>query len=384
MHRGGRRRVRDRGLPAAARLRRAARAAGAPPRGRGLLDRHHEPRPAVRPRVRAGRLPRPDARRRRAAGDRGRRPERASRARPGTTSWSPIPFWANTQLLWYRKSVAEAAGLDMTQPVTWDQLIAGGPGPGQAPQRPGHPRRVADGVAQRARSSPPAAHHRGERRRPRRTSSSASTPTRPQRAAEVMRDVADVRRSAGRLLDRRARTPTPPSSRATDAGFMVNWPFVWAAGARRRRGRHAGAVGARRLRLDALPAGRRGHAVRAALGGINLGVGGVQPARGLRLRGHRVHHQRREPGVLLRSPTATRRRPPRSTTTRRCRRPSRWRRPSGSPWSSAAPRPQTPYYSEVSGGLQREYHPPALGRSRADRPGGRRPDHAVLRGDQLL
>ena len=34
-----------------------------------------------------------------------------------------VPFWANTQLLWYRKSVAEAAGLDMTKPVTWDQLI---------------------------------------------------------------------------------------------------------------------------------------------------------------------------------------------------------------------------------------------------------------------
>ncbi|NNV09719.1 extracellular solute-binding protein, partial [Geobacillus sp. MMMUD3] len=33
------------------------------------------------------------------------------------------PFWANTQLLWYRKSVAEAAGLDMSQPVTWDQII---------------------------------------------------------------------------------------------------------------------------------------------------------------------------------------------------------------------------------------------------------------------
>ena len=33
------------------------------------------------------------------------------------------PLWANTQVLWYRKSVAEAAGLDMTQPVTWDQII---------------------------------------------------------------------------------------------------------------------------------------------------------------------------------------------------------------------------------------------------------------------
>lgn len=34
-----------------------------------------------------------------------------------------VPFWANTQLLWYRESVAEAAGLDMSRPVTWQQLI---------------------------------------------------------------------------------------------------------------------------------------------------------------------------------------------------------------------------------------------------------------------
>ena len=33
------------------------------------------------------------------------------------------PLWANTQILWYRKSMAEAAGLDMTKPVTWDQII---------------------------------------------------------------------------------------------------------------------------------------------------------------------------------------------------------------------------------------------------------------------
>lgn len=33
------------------------------------------------------------------------------------------PMWANTQVLWYRKSVAKKAGLDMSKPVTWDQLI---------------------------------------------------------------------------------------------------------------------------------------------------------------------------------------------------------------------------------------------------------------------
>jgi multiple sugar transport system substrate-binding protein len=49
----------------------------------------------------------------------------------------------------------------------------------------------------------------------------------------------------------------------------------------------------------------------------------------------------------------------------------------------AAPRPQTPYYSEVSGGLQREYHPPS---SVTDETAQRAQDliSAVLRGEQLL
>ncbi|WP_457207719.1 extracellular solute-binding protein, partial [Nocardioides sp. P5_C9_2] len=33
------------------------------------------------------------------------------------------PFWSNTQVLWYRKSFVDKAGIDMGQPVTWDQII---------------------------------------------------------------------------------------------------------------------------------------------------------------------------------------------------------------------------------------------------------------------
>ncbi|HAS31019.1 MAG TPA: ABC transporter substrate-binding protein, partial [Microbacterium sp.] len=44
-----------------------------------------------------------------------------------SASWNDelvtVPFWANTQLLWYRESVVEEAGLDMSEPVTWDQII---------------------------------------------------------------------------------------------------------------------------------------------------------------------------------------------------------------------------------------------------------------------
>lgn len=34
-----------------------------------------------------------------------------------------VPFWANTQILWYRESVADEAGLDMSEPVTWEEII---------------------------------------------------------------------------------------------------------------------------------------------------------------------------------------------------------------------------------------------------------------------
>lgn len=42
-----------------------------------------------------------------------------------------FPQWANTQVLWYRKSLAKKAGLDMSGPVTWSQVIkAAGKGGG--------------------------------------------------------------------------------------------------------------------------------------------------------------------------------------------------------------------------------------------------------------
>lgn len=34
-----------------------------------------------------------------------------------------IPQWSNTQVMWYSKSLAAKAGLDMSQPVTWEQVI---------------------------------------------------------------------------------------------------------------------------------------------------------------------------------------------------------------------------------------------------------------------
>ena len=36
-----------------------------------------------------------------------------------------VPWWFDPQLLWFRGTVAERAGLDMTKPVLWDDLIEG-------------------------------------------------------------------------------------------------------------------------------------------------------------------------------------------------------------------------------------------------------------------
>jgi multiple sugar transport system substrate-binding protein len=33
------------------------------------------------------------------------------------------PFWSNTQVLWYRKSFVDKIGMDMNEPVTWQQIV---------------------------------------------------------------------------------------------------------------------------------------------------------------------------------------------------------------------------------------------------------------------
>lgn len=47
----------------------------------------------------------------------------ASQAATWDGKLAVAPFWSNVQVLWYRKSFAKKAGLDMTKPVTWDQII---------------------------------------------------------------------------------------------------------------------------------------------------------------------------------------------------------------------------------------------------------------------
>jgi len=138
------------------------------------------------------------------------------------------PFWANTQLLWYRTSVAEAAGLDMTQPVTWDQLIT-------AAQE----QDTSIGVqGQRAESmtvwvNAMIASAGGEVIE----NPDAKGPDiqlglesdAGQAAAKVMEDITAAG-VGGAGIDNRDEAATANMFQQGDAGFMVNWPFVYAQG----------------------------------------------------------------------------------------------------------------------------------------------------------
>ena len=140
-----------------------------------------------------------------------------------------VPFWANTQLLWYRKSVAKAAGLDMTKPVTWDQLIKAARGAEEDDRRPGQPLRGLRGVDQRPhrrRRRPDLSRTRGHRR----PAQARPGDARRQGRREVIQQVGPDRCRR----DRRSRPTTETEalylfSSSASSGFMVNWPYTWAA-----------------------------------------------------------------------------------------------------------------------------------------------------------
>jgi ABC-type glycerol-3-phosphate transport system substrate-binding protein len=291
-----------------------------------------------------------------------------------------VPFWANTQLLWYRKSVAEAAGLDMSQPVTWDQIV-------QAAQ---DQQKLVSAQGIRAESltvwlnalieSAGGSIIEKNSTNPEEIQLGLTTPA-ANRAAEVMGAVASSG-VVGPAFSTASEDTSATEFESADGGFMVNWPFVYS--------RALSAVEAGTLdpsvpedygwalypRVDA------DQPSAPPFGGIDLGVSAVS-------RNVELAYQATE------CITSDENQAYYMTT-------------NGNPASSAAVyddpevlevfpmaptileslqaaanRPQTPYYSEVSGAIQREFHPPS---SVTPETGDRAQAliEAVLSGDQLL
>jgi multiple sugar transport system substrate-binding protein len=292
-----------------------------------------------------------------------------------------VPFWANTQLLWYRESVAEAAGLDMTQPVTWDQLVEAAEAQGKLVSAQG--RRAesltvwfnaliesAGGSVITENAEDPADIQLG-------LESDAAV-----RAAEVMNTVA-TSGAVGPAFSTEGEDESVQAFEGSDAGFMVNWPFVW--------GRALSAVEAGTL--DASVPEDYGWAIYPRVnpddpaappyGGINIGVGAFSAAPELAYQAAECIVSDENQAYYF-------------TT-------------NGNPASSiavydepevqevfpmapvireslelAAPRPQTVYYSEVSGAIQRSYHPPSSVTPGVTGPQAAELIRAVLAGEQLL
>ncbi len=290
-----------------------------------------------------------------------------------------VPFWANTQLLWFKKSVAEAAGLNMEEPVTWEQLVQAAEAQDSQIAAQGIRAEAltvwvnaliesAGGSIIEETAEDPGDVQLGL------TSDAAAE------AAEVMRNVSTV---GGPAFSTAGEDANVTDFEDGDAGFMVNWPFVW--------GRALGAVEAGTL--DASVPEDYGWALYPRVledepsappyGGINLGIGAFsenvdaafEAAECIVSEENQAYYfisngnpaakasVYDDPEVLDVFPQAPLIR---------------------ESLELAAPRPQTVYYSEVSGALQRVYHPAS---SVVPGETGEEASElilAVLRGEQLL
>ena len=292
-----------------------------------------------------------------------------------------VPFWANTQLLWFRKSVAEAAGLDMSQPVTWDQVMDAA--------RDQDKRLGVQGVKAEAYTVwinalvESAGGHIVE------------TPEADAQDVELGLD-SDAGREAARIIGEIGSEglggpglPTQDENaslsqfQGDNGSFMVNWPFVWPA--------MQGAVEDGTLDQAVLddvgwavyPQVVEGEDAAPPYGGINLGVGAFS---------EHVDEAYQAAACIVKPENqaayfVSDGNPPASTAA--------YDDPAvqeafpmadviRQSLEQAAPRPQTPYYNEVSQGLVETWHPPASVDPDSTPQESTDFITAVLRGERLL
>ena len=265
------------------------------------------------------------------------------------------PFTASSQLLWYRRSVAARARLPIAaRPVTWDELLAAAERTGttvevQANRYEGYMVWISALVAS-AGGSILADPEAGKAARP------AIDGAAGRRAAAVIRALARSP-AADPGLSTADEEATRAAFQGRRGGFMVNWPYVYGAA------------------QAAVEAGALDHAVledigwaryprvlpdapsRPPLGGIDLAVGAFTRHPALAVEAARCLTSLESQTVYMldaRNPAAraavyedreVRRVFPMADLIRQS-------------IDEAAPRPRTPYYTDVSTSVVRTFHPP--------------------------
>ncbi len=267
------------------------------------------------------------------------------------------PFWANTQLLWYRKSVAQKAGVDPTSPnFTWDQMIDAALKTGTTVAEQGN---KYEGYTVWINALI--------------TSAGGSIITNSQKGADATVDIdSQAGREAATIISKLARSKAASPTLSTDdeeksralfnsgkGGFMLNWPYIWAADT----GDAASGVIPKNIPSDIgwarYPQVTAGTQSKPPLGGIELAIGAygkhkddyaVQAAACITSPANMTAYMLdsgnpsaraasySDPAVIKQFPMAALIR---------------------DSINSAAPRPITPYYSDVSASVQSTWHPPS-------------------------
>jgi multiple sugar transport system substrate-binding protein len=140
------------------------------------------------------------------------------------------PLYGNTQLLWYRKSVLQKAGVDPSAgPVTWDQLIKGATQAGVTLAAQGRRNEsLMVWVNALISSSGGSILAPGSEDLPAdEVKGGIDTPA-GATAARIMHDLA-VSPAAPAGFSTAGEEDSRSSFQAGNGGFMVNWPYVWAA-----------------------------------------------------------------------------------------------------------------------------------------------------------
>ena len=261
-----------------------------------------------------------------------------------------VPFWANTQLLWYRKSVAKAAGLDMSQPVTWAQLIKAAQSQKktigvQASRYEGYVvwiNALIAGAGGKIVENPGATADQ--------LKLGLETPA-GKEATSVIQQVASTGVGGPALSSTTETEALNLFSGSDTSGFLVNWPYTWAALPSN------GVKFIDDIGWAKYPETVAGKPSQPPFGGIELGVGAFSKHPDLAYDAAKCiaspEHQKLymlgtgnpaanktvydDPAIIKQLPMAALIR---------------------QSLDAAAPRPQSQYYGDISTGLQREFSPP--------------------------
>ncbi|HEY8525952.1 MAG TPA: extracellular solute-binding protein [Acidimicrobiales bacterium] len=265
------------------------------------------------------------------------------------------PFYANTQLLWYRRSVAEAAGIDPAEePITWDQMIDAAEETDTTVAITGARYEgytvVINSLVASAGGQIIEDPDAGREATPALDSEAG------RRAAEIIRRLGRSPAAADGMtnaFENEART----AFEAEDGGFMLNWPFVYSAAKSAVEEGQLDQSVVDDIAWARVPGVEEGEPGAPPLGGINFGIGAfsdhqeeaVDAVRCLTTTQSQIEYMLGEgnPGSraeVFDDPDIREQYPMASLIRDSI--------------DDATPRPLTPYYTDVSGAIQRTWHPP--------------------------